>query len=53
MKYFVYLLVILSILGATMTAIFAHPGGTARDGCHYCRTDCDKWGEAKNRRHCH
>lgn len=31
----------------------AHPGRTAADGCHYCRTNCDKWGEAWNVRHCH
>jgi len=32
---------------------FAHPGNTAADGCHYCRTNCDKWGEAWGERHCH
>lgn len=31
----------------------AHPGRTASDGCHYCRTNCDKWGVAWNQRHCH
>jgi hypothetical protein len=31
----------------------AHPGNTAADGCHYCRTNCDKWGEAWGERHCH
>jgi hypothetical protein len=34
-------------------AVFAHPGRTAADGCHYCRTNCDKWGVAWNQRHCH
>lgn len=33
--------------------ILAHPGRTAADGCHYCRTNCDKWGELWNVRHCH
>lgn len=32
---------------------FAHPGNTASDGCHYCRTNCDSWGVAWNERHCH
>jgi len=32
---------------------FAHPGNTASDGCHFCRTNCDKWGVAWNERHCH
>jgi len=31
----------------------AHPGNTAADGCHYCRTNCDKWGVPWNVRHCH
>jgi len=31
----------------------AHPGRTASDGCHYCRTNCDSWGVAWNERHCH
>ena len=31
----------------------AHPGNTAADGCHYCRTNCDKWGVTWNERHCH
>lgn len=32
---------------------YAHPGRTAGDGCHYCRTNCDKWGVPWNERHCH
>jgi hypothetical protein len=31
----------------------AHPGRTASDGCHYCRTNCDQWGVPWNERHCH
>lgn len=30
-----------------------HPGRTASDGCHYCRTNCDKWGVPWGVRHCH
>ncbi len=33
--------------------VSAHPGNTAADGCHYCRTNCDKWGVPWNERHCH
>lgn len=52
---------ILSILLAVMfSTVFlfsdvalAHPGNTAADGCHYCRTNCDKWGVPWNERHCH
>lgn len=32
---------------------FAHPGNTASDGCHYCRTNCASWGEVQGARHCH
>jgi outer membrane biosynthesis protein TonB len=32
---------------------FAHPGRTASDGCHYCRTNCDSWGVPWDERHCH
>ena len=31
----------------------AHPGGLAADGCHYCRTNCETWGEVEGERHCH
>ena len=32
---------------------YSHPGRTAADGCHYCRTNCDQWGVEWNVRHCH
>ena len=31
----------------------AHPGRTAADGCHYCRTNCDRWNVEADERHCH
>jgi len=34
-------------------AVFAHPGNTAADGCHFCRTNCSYWGESWGARHCH
>ena len=40
-----------SVLTASSSA--AHPGGRAADGCHYCRTNCAKWGEVAGERHCH
>ncbi len=33
--------------------VTAHPGRTAADGCHYCRTNCDRWGVPWDVRHCH
>ncbi len=49
-KLLITIIILLSIYPPT---VFAHPGNTADDGCHYCRTNCDKWGEAWNKRHCH
>ena len=46
------ILIILVLLLFPIT-VSAHPGNTASDGCHYCRTNCDKWGEVWNARHCH
>lgn len=46
-----FLIFILFLSFATPT--LAHPGRTAADGCHYCRTNCDSWGEAWDERHCH
>ncbi|MBC6414076.1 MAG: hypothetical protein GDA45_03975 [Chromatiales bacterium] len=37
----------------TITIAVAHPGRTAADGCHYCRTNCAAWGEVHGTRHCH
>lgn len=31
----------------------AHPGRTASDGGHYCRTNCASWGEVYGQRHFH
>lgn len=44
---FVFLLIIVPQFAV------AHPGNTAADGCHYCRTNCAKWGEVQDERHCH
>ena len=41
------------VMGLTASSAFAHPGGTASDGCHYCRTNCAQWGVATGQRHCH
>lgn len=41
------------LLIAAAVAAVAHPGRTADDGCHYCRTNCAKWNVEANKRHCH
>ncbi|MBD3238584.1 MAG: hypothetical protein GF332_03025 [Candidatus Moranbacteria bacterium] len=46
-------IIVLLILFVSFPNAQAHPGNTAADGCHYCRTNCDKWGVPWNQRHCH
>ena len=41
------------VIVLTASSTFAHPGRTASDGCHYCRTNCAQWGVATGARHCH
>ena len=36
-----------------ISEVYAHPGRTASDGCHYCRTNCSRWGVPSSQRHCH
>lgn len=50
-KLIIFLLFLLFLFSGSI--IFAHPGRTASDGCHYCRTNCDDWGVEWNERHCH
>lgn len=37
----------------SLNIIYTHPGRTAKDGCHYCRTNCDRWGVPWYQRHCY
>ena len=48
-----YIFLALLGLALTVSPAFAHPGNTATDGRHYCRTNCAKWGEVEGERHCH
>ena len=52
MKISIFFLVIVLSLFYCGT-VFAHPGNTAADGCHYCWTNCDYWGYVYGTRHCH
>lgn len=49
----IFVTAILLAVFLSSDAVFAHPGNTAADGCHYCQTNCDKWGVPWNQRHCH
>lgn len=33
--------------------VYAHPGRTDSNGCHTCRSNCEKWGLSYGQYHCH
>lgn len=47
------LLILITFMFIAPNFADAHPGRTAGDGCHYCRTNCGKWGVPWGVRHCH
>ncbi len=47
------LILVLAILFLLPAFISAHPGRTDKDGCHVCRTNCEKWGVPRGEKHCH
>ena len=49
----VIVLLFFVLFGFKPNVIFAHPGNVAADGCHFCWTRCDYWGEVYGQRHCH
>lgn len=53
MKHSLCLVILVIFTFFKVDLVLAHPGKTASDGCHYCRTNCDKWGYTEDTRHCH
>ena len=47
------LLTILCVVALVTPDGQAHPGRTNREGCHYCRTNYERWGHAYGEIHCH
>lgn len=47
-----FIMVIL-IIGMMPSIVLAHPGRTDSNGCHYCRTNCAKYGLSNGEYHCH
>ena len=45
--------ILLILITFIPTTVFAHPGKTDANGCHYCRTNCAKWGLYNGQYHCH
>lgn len=46
-------IIVIFLIIISSSSAFSHPGRTDKNGCHYCRTNCEKWGVPKNQKHCH
>ena len=46
-------LIMIMIVILSPLYVEAHPGRTDSNGCHTCRTNCDKWGLSYGHYHCH
>lgn len=53
MKKITYCAVAIGLLLLGTQPVKAHPGRTDSNGCHVCRTNCDKWGLSTGEYHCH
>ena len=53
MKIIYVFLLVVTLYSFVPQEAYAHPGNTAADNCHYCRTNCSKWGVPYDERHCH
>lgn len=48
-----HIIFILFVFVLSILPVQAHPGKTDGDGCHTCRTNCEKWGLEYGEYHCH
>lgn len=53
MKKIILIFIVLLCMFIFPIDVNAHPGGLDSKGCHYCRTNCAKWGLEQNEYHCH
>ena len=53
MKKYGILILVVFISLLSIKDVYAHPGRTDSRGCHYCRTNCAKWGLSNGEYHCH
>lgn len=51
-KYYLLIIVVIMIVCFTPN-VYAHPGRTDSNGCHTCRTNCERWGLSYGQYHCH
>ena len=47
------LIILIIAMLVSANSAYSHLGRTDKNGCHYCRTNCEKWGVPKNQKHCH
>lgn len=52
-KWSFVVLFLFMILCVNVNDVYAHPGRTDSNGCHTCRTNCEKWGLGYGQYHCH
>ena len=52
-KISLFLVIVMVIALGFPGQALAHPGNTASDGCHYCETNCAKYGYTEGTRHGH
>lgn len=46
-------IIVILLIGMMPSVVLAHPGRTDSNGCHYCRTNCTKYGLSNGQYHCH
>lgn len=51
-KYYLLIIVVIMIV-CFIPNVYAHPGRTDSNGCHTCRTNCERWGLSYGQYHCH
>lgn len=47
------IILLIMIFSLFLATTYAHPGRTDSSGCHYCRTNCAKYGLETGEYHCH
>lgn len=50
MKKYIGIIFISIVVAVIPITVLAHPGGLDSKGCHYCRTNCSKWGNLMHKK---
>lgn len=49
----IVLIIFIIFISLFYTNVYAHPGGKDKNGCHVCKTNCEKWNVPYGVKHCH